>query len=112
MSKQFNRKGFVTIKKHFPADLQVVVAIPKYNNELEYTLLSLVIAESIIVEEPCTEEGIPDGKLYREPRYGACRMNDDIIEICHDELGWIPADEKLNEAYSNILAEKALLEDK
>jgi len=109
MEKNLNREGFVTIKKNVLADLQVKVTTTKYNNELEYNLLSLVISENIIVEESCNEDGVPDRGSYKEPAYGACRLNDDIIEICHPKLGWVPADNKLNEAYASMLAEKALL---
>lgn len=109
MKKRFNIPGFVTIKKNIPADLQVVVA-GEYS-KTDYRLLSLVISEGILIEEECNEEGIPYRDSYKEPAYSACRINNDTIEICHKKLGWVPADEKLNDAYREMLADKVLLEE-
>lgn len=107
--KRINREGFVTIKKNVSADLQAVVATESYGGKFEYHLLSLVISESILIEEECNDEGIPDRDSYKEPIYGACRINNDVIEVCHQKLGWVPADPKLNDAYREVLADKALL---
>lgn len=112
MGKKFNRLGFVTIKKNVPADLQVVVKTQRYDDKYEYKLLSLVISENIIIEEDCNEEGFPDRDSYKEPVYGACKITNDVIEVCHNKLGWVPADPKLNDAYADVLADKALLEEK
>lgn len=103
---------YVSIKKNVYPDLQVVISHKKYNDELEYTLLSFVKSEGIIVEETCSEEGVPDRNSYKEPEYYACRLSDDIIEVCDKKMGWVPAIDELNKAWAEYLAEKAILEGK
>lgn len=101
----------VTIQKHFLPDTQVVIRREEYNREKHF-LVSLVISESVIVEEECDEEGFPKRGFTERPEYKACRLNKDIIEICDVKYGWMPAEEELNSAYANTLADKALLEEK
>jgi len=102
----------VTIKKNVIPDAQAVVNRKKYSDQIQHYLLSLVISESVIVEEKCDENGCPERGSYEQPEYKACRMNKDIIEVCASKIGWIPADKELNDVYAEALAEKALLEEK
>lgn len=100
----------VTIKKNVFPDVQVVISRKKYNDEIEYYLVSFVKSESVIIAEECTEDGIFK-KSYKDPEFYACRMNDDMIEICDTKMGWIPAYPELNDEYKSILADKELLSE-
>lgn len=102
----------VTIKKNLLPDVQVVISKETYGNKIEHKLLSFVKSESVLIEENCSEDGIPDRDSYRGPEYHACRLTDDVIEVCDPKYGWIPADEKLNDEYKSILADKELLGSK
>lgn len=101
----------VTIKKNVYPDVQVVISKESYGDKIEFKLLSFVKSESVIIEEDCNEDGFPDRNSYRSPQYIACRLTEDVIEICDPKFGWIPADERLNEEYKSILADKELLNE-
>lgn len=101
----------VVIKKTLFPDAQAVINRERYNGDVEYKLVSLLLSENMIIVEDCDEDGLPSRSSYREPEYYACRLNSDMIEMMDIKVGWVPTWEELNRAHFDKLANKELLGD-
>ena len=99
----------VPIKYSKYPDIQIIIPIKNsYDESVKYFKLSLLISDGLIVEQRCKEGG--EIEEYHEPQYVPCRMMGDAIEICDPKNCWVPANDRLNAAYANRLADKELVE--
>lgn len=99
----------VQIKYSKYPDMQIIIPVKEsYSEEIKHYKLSLVISDQLIVEQRCKEDG--EIEAYHEPKYTPCRIVNDIIEVCDPKCCWVAANERLNSAYRDKLANKELVE--
>ncbi len=100
----------IEIRKFVEPDLVLTIGVKeKYtNSNRTHTKQSIIFSEQIMVIQECDIHGnlTPYGE---EGRYLACRVVDEVIEICDNFRGWIRADEKLQEMYKNEIVDKVIL---
>ena len=95
----------IEIRKFFKPDLEIVRPNRRYPGDWEK--FSAVFSEHIMVVQNCFENG--EEKDSWTKCYYACRITNDVIEICIPKYGWVTAYDDINQKYKEEIAEKILL---